>query len=853
MTDNTLSLLDQTPELREQIHFDALLTQAQQVLDTHAQYSWSDREEHDPGMTLLQSMMYSVSDLAYRHTLPLPDLLTESSGRGPFSENYSRAAVMRRDPLTEDDYRLAILNLRSEGGDYYFYNARLIPDTGDQAPEYWLVNDEYRYQGDGEGSKRYVLSGTYTLHLEKNSLCDIGEARDAIQQLMMQKRNLCERVSSVVLINCYNVNIQMSLVLSSDAEVNPAHLLAQIWYLAQANFRTTTRPKLEIQNFGRVENIEGDVWREPSAIAQLPPKRDYAQADRIEIIGLIGQVKRLEGVAKIKRLEFENHTGQPWEMEIPPYTCASYSWDRIDVLVRSIQLTRNGQQITVSPEDVRLELAQIAALTNIVEVPDSSTGRFRNPGRKIVVGQRLPALYGQQDLVLTDAALQLRDFLRPFEREIANNTTRLAQLPQLLSFDKRADSQYMPKEEDAWVEHLLGYFDIPVSESIGSVDEKLKSRRGLLKQINKITASRGTGVSASAPITALQQRIAGRLGISSELFADKPNIGSLSFYLVEHSQLLPNFPASVSLQQIAVYGHEISSELLGFLAPFDSDFFVGQVVDFVLDDDEFGAVSGVTLTEVKPFQESPTLKLCIFNIADAARFNPHLLGKRDELIHAFYNGVKVQASPVWLKSQAYPLKATHWRDSVSLVLNQRDYPFLKFYRGMIIKVGVHKGREGTAWTYDGSVEKLDDIGNAEVLISRIPTSVNKQRLYWKPAAPAVIDPFFLSLSVIFPQRLLDGLNERERFERKKLIEQVVREEVPAHLTSYIHWLDQSDFKSLSHEYHDWVLAPHLPSYLLLSRLGLGRSPGNLEGVGYMHIAKDLDDTTSDVFKVESDN
>ncbi|MDE9484441.1 hypothetical protein, partial [Xenorhabdus bovienii] len=63
-------------EVKDDIHFDTLLEQAHQVVDQQAGKLWSDTAEHDPGITFLEGLSYGVSDLAYRHTLPLADLLT---------------------------------------------------------------------------------------------------------------------------------------------------------------------------------------------------------------------------------------------------------------------------------------------------------------------------------------------------------------------------------------------------------------------------------------------------------------------------------------------------------------------------------------------------------------------------------------------------------------------------------------------------------------------------------------------------------------------------------------------------------------------------------------------------------
>lgn len=857
MTDNTLSLLVQNPELREHIHFDTLLTDAQQVLDTHAPRNWSDREEHDPGMTLLQGMLYGVSDLAYRHTLPLPDLLTTSSSNGPFSDDFSRAAILRRDPLTEDDYRHAILNLRpeedAEASGYYFHNVRFIPNTDERAPKYWLEGEDYRYQPTASSANFSSLSGTYTLQLELSAAYSKNKAQGAIQHFLEQQHNLCESVSAIEWIAAYPVNIVLALALSAHQEPNAARLMAHIWRLAQACVRPSARRRSIDLDDSQVDEDQFNGWQAHSDITQLPPKRDYAQPEKIDISALIRQVKSLDGVAKIERLEFEKPptvietaiNASIWELTVASRAYAQLWGDSIAVMLDKVEMRLNGVRVSISPEAVELELAEMAATTTGDQSNISWSGRFRNPGHKIAVGERLPACYGLQQLALSNDAQQLQSFLKPFERELEKGTKQLAQLPQLLSFDQRAAASDLPKNESAWVEHLLGYFDTGASEPAVSEHDQLITRRGLLKQINQIAAARGTGVSPAHPVTSLQRRIAGRLGLGNELFTNQPDLGRLPFYVIEHSQLLPKIPTPQSLTPVKVIKASSVSQgdwYFELFVPSSSGFVAGQVIDLLINTD-LGNASGITLDRVITDEANQRLE---FDLNEAARFNPHLIGANLDLIKAVSEGqVNVQGSSVWLKSQAYPVKSAANSGTESIqqfTLQAQQYPFVTFKVGMPIALGYHVGKEATVWSKKGVVSVYDEETGFVTINVDNDQSILLRRLYWKPKEISTNDLFSLSVSVIFPEYILSD-DKAEKTKRAALIERIVREETPAHLTSYIHWMERDEFKVLSHEYQQWATyhdsiytaAPYLPSYLLLSRLGLGRSPGNFEGIGFMHI------------------
>lgn len=62
------------------------------------------------------------------------------------------------------------------------------------------------------------------------------------------------------------------------------------------------------------------------------------------------------------------------------------------------------------------------------------------------------------------------------------------------------------------------------------------------------------------------------------------------------------------------------------------------------------------------------------------------------------------------------------------------------------------------------------------------------------------DPYSLQLSLVFPE---DGPDAPPRSFRR-FVERTVREETPAHLTVYIHWLDGDAMENFEKFYYDWL-------------------------------------------------
>ena len=59
---------------------------------------WTDYNEHDPGITTLEALMYALLDLGYRVNWPIEDLLAQKTG-APETDFLTPAQVLGSNPL----------------------------------------------------------------------------------------------------------------------------------------------------------------------------------------------------------------------------------------------------------------------------------------------------------------------------------------------------------------------------------------------------------------------------------------------------------------------------------------------------------------------------------------------------------------------------------------------------------------------------------------------------------------------------------------------------------------------------------------------------------------------------------
>ncbi len=624
----------QTPEVLDRIHFDTLLKKGEQVVRDYASKTWTDLEEHDPGITLLQTLSYGVSDLAYRHTLPLEDLLTPESG-AIFSEKFAPEHILTSGPITEDDYRRVLLDLHSTGdstGDFYFRNVQLKPEPADKRHRYWYDPDarEFLLVGPTQTNlvssevKEKVVVGGFTLYVEPNMGMESDPAKqvltDVLTNFLHNHRNLCEEVREIIWVKPDKLFLFRADIELEDDCQNPEEVMAQILTKAQSLVCPVAQ-HVTVNELAKLGMNNEAIYQGPQLkhgyIPELPQERDYATSLNISVSPLVNQLLAIPGVKRIQKLGFCKEANCPevqWDCTIKPDVDTSSPayyfpqiWQgktfntsaEIKDLSEQVRLFKRGQR--VKPEGWEGKIWQhIKSMRSPLIQPQSPPpfrGRWRNPGDYHKASQYLPLCYGVHEPEPNNKQKQLRRFLLPFEQQLADGCAQLALLPALLSFERggaiydgtatvwghhvkfleheldvELKSELTKDEKDkfitfliseaqdivkerAIINYLLSYFGThPISKVLLNAvnpEDFLSIQRGYLAQQGELGYERAS-IEVNA-VSALQRRIAAKLGVGAKLFYPIPKekeelksyLTDLPFYVVEHRALLPKQSADV--------------------------------------------------------------------------------------------------------------------------------------------------------------------------------------------------------------------------------------------------------------------------------------------------------------------
>lgn len=884
----------QTPlslaEIDEQINFDTLYQQALAEVLRLAGRVWTDKGEHDPGITMLQALAYAVSDVAYRHSLPLVDMLTpEFIGEqtGIFIEGFGPDRALTCGPVTEDDFRRGLLDLHTIDGNpgtdtgFLFRNAQLKRETAAEQLAYGYDPQFRKFMFSPPNPlpadyQNLTVAGTYKLYVELSVGVTKEVALPILQAYLRDNRNLCEQVREIKWPDAGNHDVHMAVELDDDC-TDPARVLAQIWQmcLSVISPQATHSSVTDLQELGWTNDR---IFQGPRLkhgwLTELPPAVDYSVPESVTLMPIAVGVLAIPGVAALRRLGWDSSQTVPPDSGSRPADRYIRPWTgQLSRFLSSVKVYKRGQLLTLTEEEVERYLP-------ILERYDDQPlvvpfGRWRKPAKYYWAGQRLPPCYGLHNETPTPQQIQLHQFLLPFEQSLVDACSLLAELPDLLSFERRGDNlvwgeyrwpfdvgtvpdqvhaaykqplqasaeplHHDADKELAIVDYLLSYFgenraDRTLWVSPADGEDFLEGQQGYLRNITDINYNRASLRIES--VSALQQRIAARLGFGGAMFNNPGSVAKLPFYIIEHRALLPASPSG-SYATPQAPGAVTAQGTVLTLTGTHLELQVGQLIDLLIVN--AGGEVLRTISQIMVRTAIPTA----FSVStlDHGQFSAAF----DAVVAAGTAGLRWQSSNVWLEDMQYRLAYAAHQPAVGT--KQKRLTLSPYPLDIAVADKISIDRRSEVFNADGapraegypmqatvvSVEPL--LGTMVVSVSDLgllPTDPSNFR--WHVERGTVQDNFSFVISVVFRRSTLVNTDEPEL--KAAWFEQVVRAEVPAHITVHLHWLGDNEFDAFADDYQAWQNNGEGAGdrvYNLLEALSIGLAPAGNNGIGARQI------------------
>ena len=752
--------------------------------------SWTDHNDHDPGITILEQLCYVITDLAYRLNYDIKDLLGDDEQA--FNELFAPVDILTSNPVTLTDIRKLVIDVRG------------------------VRNAWVETVSEGENS----LKGLYQVVVEKDDLIESGgNLVRKIKERLNSHRSLCEDFDEIKLLDKQKIRLSGTIEISDETEdVN--ELMAEILYQIRLHFS----PQIRYESLGELlekgksvdEIFDGPVldngFIDSSELEKYVRKREIHASDIIKELMDIPNVLSVQTLTMISGSNNSKNWVFPLDSEKTP------TLDDLATL-DNLRLTTNRLGTSINKELV-IELLDRKSLSSVNMKPISGyqndviqlQGRDRNIAHYYSLQNHFPANYGIGNSELPDSANelrkaqanQLRGYLTIFDQLLANYFSQTDNFKKLISFDGNMKRSYFRQslkgavngledilvknesytdyvsgsqdyinemqQRNRFLTHLLARFgerfggygmmlQNMTNDSSSYYEKLINDKSEFLKNYPALSANRGKGMDYLQTMndrnsdSGFEKRIAAKIGML-KAFADKQN--ERPFYLIEHILLRP-----CPTDQLAM--PEYFSK--GSIAAFESA--TKKTTRCLSDDHNLKQGEKIRIFDNGSYQGT-------YEVLTVSELSFE--------IDAIYQVEGDNATACWqrIESDLRFLMLTESVNSFSAGSSDNTYCTVEnsLSENDLVRVA------GTM-KYDGSYQ-ISNVTNQGFEIN-VPFSSDDTNGRCYPETPPN-DPYSLQMTFVLPEesKWFEDANYRE------FISNTIIEETPVHIRSYIKWFNEKD-------------------------------------------------------------
>jgi len=172
------------PELKPAADYYRLRREGIGFIQEMSSRLWTDYNAHDPGITILESLCYAITDLAYRCGWRIVDLLTPATppadSEQPFRDQafFTARTILTINPVTPDDFRRLLIDLEDIRNAWVFCGDYAC-GTGYYA---WCRNDQMQLSYQSPDAALHPVKvepqGLYEILLELEADPEFGDLND---------------------------------------------------------------------------------------------------------------------------------------------------------------------------------------------------------------------------------------------------------------------------------------------------------------------------------------------------------------------------------------------------------------------------------------------------------------------------------------------------------------------------------------------------------------------------------------------------------------------------------------------------------------------------------------------------
>lgn len=265
---------------------------------------WTDFNIHDPGVTIWEALCFSLADLAYRTNFEIKDLLTEGGNTHPTLDGtmFLPNSIFSFNPLTKDDYRKFVLENVKE-----VQNVRL-----DKVDKKVSVKDTVLK---GMGISHLDVKGFYQVTIQCVEAVKTEKERKEVEgkvlDLLNSHRNLCERFLPVKALKPVDVGICLEIETKkySDMSAIVRDIYNRVKEYVYPSIRHYTASEMMEKGKSYEEIFQGYVpddveMKDFLGFIDRDELKDFKKRDRLYLSDVLNLIMRVDGVSAVTHFHF---------------------------------------------------------------------------------------------------------------------------------------------------------------------------------------------------------------------------------------------------------------------------------------------------------------------------------------------------------------------------------------------------------------------------------------------------------------------------------------------------------------------------------------------------------------------
>ncbi len=473
LDNNNISVIKQDdPNLPEYLDFEKLRREGLKHIGELSGKIWTDHNVHDPGVTILEVLVYALMDLGYKTNLPFEDIIASQG----YDDNFlTPLEILTNNPVTITDYRKLLLEVPGVRNAW-------LEVTNQEKNLYLDSNNDLSCNSDNSRATLASLNGLYKIYIEKeNDIVNDQELISEVKKIVNTYRNLCEDYTTIHVLKPIEVGacVEVELHEGGDESKIYEEIFRRIRQYIQPEIRYYTLQELLDKGKNIDEIFAGRPYRKDSfGFVDTEEIESFDRRKMIYLSDLYHTILTIEGVRKIKKIALTgafdvNDTSSNWENKIPKDCVPVFSMAKtcIDLFTTKGAVILDKSRIRSSFSFNKKFRLSIESLNNSVD-----SGLYRKDlDEYYSIQNDFPVVYGigedgvpeSSTLERKTQALQFKGYLLFYDQILANYTAQLANLRTLFSLksehERTLEEQrtYFTQIPDSvpGIENLLRFYD----------------------------------------------------------------------------------------------------------------------------------------------------------------------------------------------------------------------------------------------------------------------------------------------------------------------------------------------------------------------------------------------------------